>query len=133
MFSYNIAVHESTNFTPFELIYGKRAHIPSSFPPSDKTEIYGTYLHDLVNRMDDMRHFTASNLIKSKNRSKRYYDAHLNPSTLNVGDQVYAIKEPRKGKFDSHYKSPYIIAEFLDNNTAVIEDEKGKRSLKHIS
>ncbi|XP_053597516.1 uncharacterized protein LOC128668466 [Microplitis demolitor] len=132
MFSYNIAVHESTNFTHFGLIYGKRARIPSSFPPPDKIETYGTYLYDLVNRMDDMRHFAASNLIKSKHRSKRYYDAHLNPSTLNVGDQVYAIKEPRKGKFDSHYKGPYVIAELLDNNTAIIEDEKGKRSLKHI-
>lgn len=41
MFSYNTSVHEATNFTPYELVFGKLARIPSSFPQGSELETYG--------------------------------------------------------------------------------------------
>ena len=48
MFAYNTSVHEATNFTPYELVFGRIARTPSSFPQGEELETYGSYLRDLI-------------------------------------------------------------------------------------
>lgn len=45
--SYNTSVHEGTNYTPHELVFGKTARIPNSEPEIDNQEIttYTQYLN----------------------------------------------------------------------------------------
>ena len=49
MFSYNIAIHESTNFSPFEIVFGKQARLPNHFP--EEVDTYNAYLGELITRM----------------------------------------------------------------------------------
>lgn len=132
MFSYNTSVHESTKFTPFELVYGRTARTPSSFPSPEETITYGDYLCDLTSRLDEMRRLASKSLIKSKYRSKRYYDKRVHSEDFKPGDMVYAVKEPKRGKFDSCYVGPYQISEVLDKHNAILETTNGKRILKHL-
>jgi len=55
MFFYNTSVHEGTRFTPYELIFGKMARVPSSDPPLEReiNETYTDYLASLFNRLRD--------------------------------------------------------------------------------
>ena len=55
MFAYNTSVHEATNFTPYELVFGRVARTPSSFPQGEEIETYGTYLRDLIVRVTEIR------------------------------------------------------------------------------
>ena len=55
MFSYNTSVHEATNFTPYELIFGKPAREPTSFPTGEKLKSYGDYLSELITFMTNIR------------------------------------------------------------------------------
>ena len=73
IFSYNTSSHESTNFTPYELVFGKLVRTPSSFP-ANRTETYTSHMSELVTRLNDLRAFATESLIKSKNKSKRLYD-----------------------------------------------------------
>ena len=43
MFAYNTSIHEATKFTPFEIVFGKTACTPSSFPDPEQLETYETY------------------------------------------------------------------------------------------
>ena len=68
---------------------------------------------------------------KAKVRSKEAYDRRSRPLKGKVGDQVYASKEVRAGKFDSRREGPFTIVGFTENNNVALEDEDGERLVKH--
>ena len=71
------------------------------------------------------------NLIKAKAHSKEAYDRKSRPLKGKIGHQVYTIKEVREGKFDSRRERPFRIVGFTENNNVILEDEDGKRHVKH--
>lgn len=117
MFSYNTSVHEGTKYSPFELIFGKIARVPSAHPPIEENiETYPEYLTNLFNTLRDSQIQARENLIKAKEKSKRNYDRRLNPQKFKEGSHVFLLKEPRKGKFAAQYCGPYQIIEILPQN-----------------
>ena len=132
MFSYNTSIHEATKFTPYELIFGRRARFPSSLPSAEQLQTYGSYVAELVTHLDDVRDIARQNLVRAKERSKEIYDRRLNERHFQVGDLVYVLREPWKNKLDSHYVGPYPIVEILEKNNVLLEDHSGHRILKHI-
>ncbi|XP_036140388.1 uncharacterized protein LOC118644842 [Monomorium pharaonis] len=115
LFSYNTSVHERTKFSPYELIFGKLARLPSSHPPleSNNENTYHEYITDLANRLHETREEARQNLISAKERSKRYYDRHINPRHFEEDTEVFLLKEPSKGKFSDQYVGPYKVIENL--------------------
>ena len=131
MFAYNPSVHEATNFTPYELIFGCMARNPSSFSQGEELETYGSYLRDLITRITEVQKIASKNLIKAKLRSKEWYDKRARPLNAEIGDQVYVVKDDRIGKFDSRAHSPYTIVGFTANNNMILESENGERFSQH--
>ena len=119
MFAYNTSVHEASNFTPYELVFGRIARLPNSFPQGDELETYGTYLRDLVVRLSEIQRIAACNMVKAKVRSKEAYDRKSRPLKGKVSDPVYAMKEVREGKFDSRAEDPFTIVGFTENNKSL--------------
>ena len=78
MHCYNTTPHESTGYSPHELVFGQRARTPSSFrkPTEDKT--YDSYLSQLVELLTELRTIAAMKQVQAKYRSKYYYDKKLN-------------------------------------------------------
>ena len=95
MFAYNTSVHEATKFTPFEIVFGKIARTPSSFPDLEKLETDETYLQELIARLSEIKLIAARNLITAKENSKENYDQKVKPFFGNVGDQVYVKKQAK--------------------------------------
>jgi len=100
MFSYNTSVHESTKYSPSQLVFGRLPRTPASNSPlEENTDVtYTQYLTDLFNNLQDTQEDARENLIASKIRSKRYYDRRINPQNFQVGSHVFLLKEPQKGK-----------------------------------
>ncbi|KAL6416863.1 hypothetical protein ACFW04_013119 [Cataglyphis niger] len=115
MFSYNTSVHEGTKFSPFELIFGRIARLPSAHTPIDENlEItYQQYLTDLFNKINDIQEEARKNLIAAKERSKYYYDQKINPQNFRVESYVFLLKEPARGKFSDQYTGPHEVIEIL--------------------
>lgn len=134
MFSYNTSVHEGTGYTPHELVFGRRARFPSCHPiVEEEIDVtYKEYLETLFTNVYNIQSLARENLVRAKERSKTYYDRHINPQNFKVGDQVYLLKEPARGKFADQYTGPHTVLEILDRNNAKIQ-YKGRTRLVHIN
>lgn len=127
MFSYNTSYHESTKFTPCELILGKLARLPSSDPPlpDNMDQTYYDYYVKLAAKLDQFRDMAKANLKASKLRSKRYYDRKLKAQDLNRNDLVFLLKEPST-KFGDQYTGPHRVINIKSHNNA--EEQIGNRT-----
>ena len=79
--------------------------------------------------MEDTKRIATKNLIKSKHRTKRYYEGKVKSCSYSPGDLVY---EPRKNKLDRTYIGPYKIIHILEKHNLVLETDTNKRILRHM-
>ena len=129
MLNYNTCVSESTKHTPYEVVFGKLARLPSSDPlrETDLLPTYKGYLIDLVTRLSGIRTLVYDNLIDSKFRSKKYYDRRINPKNFKVGDYVFLLKGPKPKKFGNHYTGPHKILEIISKTNVRISMQKSSK------
>lgn len=131
MFSYNTSTHESTNFTPYEMVFGRQARAPSSFPTEEGLETYTDYVVELVNRLNEIQNLGAKNLIKAKLREKQYYDRDINSVSFQPGDLILVLREPKRHKFESQYVGPFEVIELTERGDIIFRDNDGVRFIKH--
>ena len=115
-FSYNTNTHTSTKFTPYEVLFGRRAYLPSSF--SSKPNFiysYDDYIEELKYKLKTVFKSARENLLQNKERSKVTYDKKTKERPFKVGDLVYltndASRPNRSKKLSSSYTGPYEILE----------------------
>ena len=132
-FSYNTSVHEGTRYTPHELVFGRLARTPSSDPniTDIADESYANYLTNLFNTLTSIQAIARENLIAAKQRSKIYYDRKVNAREFKVGNYVYLLKEPNKGKLRDQYTGPYRIISTLGNHNVKLALSKHKTKIVH--
>ena len=124
--SYNTGVHEATNFTPYEIVFGRLPRLPSQFPTEPKLSTYNDFTSELIKRLSEIREIAGENINKSKETTKKYYDLKTRPFIGKAGDEVWVKKEVRKGKFDSQYHGPYTIKQITDRNNVILETSNGR-------
>ncbi|KAL7289057.1 hypothetical protein TKK_0017010 [Trichogramma kaykai] len=115
--NYNTCVQESTKLTPYELIFGRLASLPSALPlrENDLVPTYQGYLKELVSRLNSLQKMAYDNLLSSKLRSKKYYDQHTNEKNFKPGDYVFLLSGSTNKKKDQ-YSGPFKILEILNNH-----------------
>jgi transposase InsO family protein len=91
---YNLTTHRATSYTPFALLFGYRARIPSSLQqqPTPKYN-YDDYVSELKGRMQAAHAIARDRLVESKTRSKQDYDRKVVQIALKVGDKVLLFDE----------------------------------------
>lgn len=120
MFSYNSNVHSTTNYSPFELLFGFKPHIPKSIDTLENNT-YTDYVRILNHRLYYSRQKALQNIQLSKERSKRLYDSHAKPVTYNVGDSVYLKCHHKQNKALSPiWKGPFKIVKINGNHTVTL-------------
>lgn len=111
-FAYNTNVHSSTNYTPYELVFGYKPEIPTSLYSTNEYT-YDEYNNYLKNKITLTQRIAKENILKNKEKSKLNYDKHVNQKKYKIGDKIL-IKTPNRGKFDSLYDGPYTVISVND-------------------
>ena len=62
---------------------------------------------------------------------KEFDNQKSRPLKSKIGDQVYAVKELREGKFGSGREEPFTIVGFTENENVILEHEFGERCMKY--
>ena len=133
-FAYNTAVHASTGYTPFYLMFGREAREPNDvLPPtrllivSDENTIFSQMWHEAKEK-------AKSNLAEAKERQKHYYDKNTKLVSYNKGDQVL-LKEMANtpGKFNMRWDGPYkVIEKKSDVTYKLLELATNKEYVTHV-
>ena len=114
--AYNAAVHESTGFSPFYLMFGRNPRLAidaflglRSFEERKSHQDYADKLKDRL--ADAYKNASDESRLKGK-KYKKYYDQGVKHSVLEPGDRVLVKKVGIKGKHklaDIWESNPYII------------------------
>ena len=133
MFAYNTTPHTATGFTPFELMYGHRATIPTALTkPPKETYSYEDYAQELRERIRATNLIAKENIQQAKTQAKIQYDKTANKKEFRVGDQVLLHDETarrgRSKKLDSQWIGPYVVMENHEGVNYTIK--RGRRTIR---
>ena len=133
VYAYNTSVHETTGFTPFELMFGRRAVLPIDLEieKRDPKDVLGqqeqynpegnvsiTAIERITQHRQQLLQAAKTNIKKQQEKQKELYDRkHARLNAFVVGKKVlkkdFTRKKRRGGKMDHRYQGPYIIAQNL--------------------
>ncbi|CAB0042074.1 unnamed protein product [Trichogramma brassicae] len=78
IFSYNTSIHTTHGFTPHELIFARKARIPSEFTTTTISKTYNDILDDIARKLNITQREAHDKIIEAKKKSKAYYDLKIN-------------------------------------------------------
>lgn len=109
MFSYNTHIHASTNYSPYELLFGHKPHLPSSITQQPTIQYsYDDYVKDVKNKLNIAQKIARDNLINSKHKSKTYYDKAVKSPNYKVDDLVYLRDKTQTVGLNKKLSANYI-------------------------
>ncbi len=128
--SYNTSYHSTISTTPFELLFGEKARLPS-FPNEDIQQLhYGeTSAAERFNLLQKLRAKAHQSATEQGLKSKATFDRNTVPHNFKIGDKVlisndfYVGKNP---KLAPTYTGPGEIIDINDTNVKVKINNKIK-------
>ena len=121
VYAYNTSKHESSKYTPFEVMFGRRAVLPVDLnvakrcgEPLEMESIDDELLEsEMEGRQARLESVKANILIAQQKQKEQYDRKHSKPEVYSIGACVWKKNFTRKkragGKLDSKWVGPYKI------------------------
>ena len=130
VFAYNTSQQDSTKFTPFELMFGRKATLPIDINIQKKSKklISGINFEDIerLNKEREKRLQAAkTNIVTAQRKQKEHYDKkRAKPLCYKVRALVlvkdFKRKKRKGGKLDPRWIGPYVIQKRLTRGVYVV-------------
>ncbi|XP_038059124.1 uncharacterized protein LOC119730344 [Patiria miniata] len=118
LFAYRETPHDSTGFSPFELLYGRTVRGPMAIlkelwtgKVESDTEVKTTYQYviDLKERLENTCNLAQKELMKSQRKNKMYYNRKSRERSFKPGDKVLILLPTDKNKLLLQWKGPFDV------------------------
>ena len=121
LFAYRELPNESTGFSPFELVYGRRprgpmdilANIWSETHDNEGSKPLFQYVLDLKNTLSDTAQIAQENISKAAAKNKYYFDKKAVDRSFQVGDEVLVLLPTDSNKLLMSWKGPFRVVQSL--------------------
>lgn len=140
--AYNASRHESTNYSPFYLMFGREPRLPidvalgHEFHTDGKT--YSKFVESLRERLTEAYQIATSEANKASDGQKKTYDRHTRDMVLSIGDRVLVRRLAFQGRHklaDRWEEAPYVVKKQLNPDIPVYivrrEDGRGRERTLH--
>ncbi|KAL8618325.1 hypothetical protein ACOMHN_061170 [Nucella lapillus] len=131
---------ESTGFSPFKLLFGRKVRGPVSLLQevwTDRSQedeqdkpLYG-YIFDLQNRLDEVAKVAMESVAKSSVRGKHYFDRKARDRRFKEGDEVLVLLPSSSNKLLSGWLGPFPVLTDLHPDYRILV--KGKEKIFHAN
>lgn len=140
LLAYRSSVHESTNQTPYMMMFGRHALLPIDLvciPPSSEINMTShEYVHTLQQRLQKVHNIARSEMAKASDRQKKHYDHRVHVIPFEEGDLVWLqLLTKTKGlcpKLQPRWEGPYEIKRKISDLLIEIEKSGQKHSKKIV-
>lgn len=111
IFAYNTGIHASTNFSPFELTFGRKPNLPTDLYPTTFTfEHHHDYLQQLIVNLEYYHRTAKEIMLKQQKLTKNRYDLRRTNPHYELGAIVLTRVFTNRSKLDPRYSTtPKII------------------------
>lgn len=113
---YNTTPHESTQMSPYTILYGKNPRSPLTLPLVENSDVRTSFSNH-----EDIRAFARTNMLAAQASQKRYFDLKRKPQDFQIFDLVMLRSHaPPRGlskKLAPTWKGPYTVLKLLYHET----------------
>ena len=137
-FAYRASLQNSTQESPFFLLYGRDPRLPSSLaleidPNRDHVDLCA-YSEEVATRFQQAWELAQQSICHAQKRQKQQFDCHSKPPNYRVGKRVFvympAGKQGKGHKFARPFHGPYRIVEVCETGASVHPiDDPGRDSI----
>lgn len=121
--AYNCTRHETTGFTPYELMFGRQPRLPIDLAfnvplNGHKQRSHSEYVRALKTHLQESYQLVSKNAAKTAARNKARFDRRVIESTLDVGDRVLVRSVRLRGKHklaDKWEEAVHVVVRQKDN------------------
>ncbi|GFS81680.1 retrovirus-related Pol polyprotein from transposon 412 [Trichonephila clavipes] len=140
LFALRTVIHDSTGFSPAELVHGKNLKTPVMLLYEKLTEEEHVessvvdYIFELINRMKRCQELAILHMEDAKQKQKLWYDRRTVKRQFQLGELVLVIAPSRPNKLSVQWVGPgEIVQQFSETNYVVKFPEKDKTHVYHVN
>jgi hypothetical protein len=134
VWSLRLTPSQATGFTPFFLVYGSEAILPTDLEyGSPGTRAYDdrsnqTSREDSLDQLKDARDMALLHSARYQQSLRRYHARGVRSRDLQVGDFVLRLRQDARGrhKLTPPWEGPFIIAKILKPRTYKLANSQGE-------
>ncbi|GFU12554.1 retrovirus-related Pol polyprotein from transposon 412 [Trichonephila clavipes] len=135
LLDYKIGVHETTGYSPSQMLFGRYLHLSSELlfsGPLDAPLSPEEYIEKLQARMEEMHHLARERIGRASEKMKTRYDARATGHGFHEGDKVGLWYPKRRKslspKLQTNWEGPCTVLKRL--NDVVVRKQKSPHSKK---
>lgn len=140
LFALRTVVHDSTGFSPAELVHGRNLRTPMMLlyenltEPNEEENSVVSYVFELLNRMKKCQELAVENMQTAKEKQKLWYDLKAEKRDFKEGDLVLVIALSKPNKLSVNWIGPgEVVKQLSETNYVIRYPAKDKSQAYHVN